>query len=218
MPNAPPTGVPTTISPSRFFGQLKLERYPEPSWIVASCGTGGTSATLGRYVRYRRHATRIACADPDNSVFFDAFASGRRDLTLNAGSRIEGIGRPRVEASFMPSVIDAMFQVPDEMSIAATRWLAQAWGANRVAPPVASLSRYCSWPAKCRRAANAVLSSPCYAMAVNVTRILITTTRGSARIATTLRPRWPPSMPVAATVSPCPRTWRGMIAKRWPGA
>ncbi|KPC49183.1 PLP-dependent cysteine synthase family protein [Amantichitinum ursilacus] len=111
-----------------IFGQLKLERYPEPSWIVASCGTGGTSATLGRYVRYRRHATRIACADPDNSVFFDAFVTGQRDLTLTSGSRIEGIGRPRVEASFVPSVIDSMFQVPDEMSIAATRWLAHALG------------------------------------------------------------------------------------------
>lgn len=111
-----------------IFGQMRLERYPEPTWIVASCGTGGTSATLGRYVRYRRHDTRIACADPQNSVFFDAFVSGRRDITLDRGSRIEGIGRPRVEASFMPGVIDSMFQVPDVYAIAATRWLADVTG------------------------------------------------------------------------------------------
>ncbi|GGP26932.1 PLP-dependent cysteine synthase family protein [Silvimonas amylolytica] len=111
-----------------IFDQMKLERYPEPSWIVASCGTGGTSATLGRYVRYRRHATRIACADPENSVFFDAFVSGQRDHVLDCGSKIEGIGRPRVESSFMPDVIDTMFKVPDVMSIAATRWLASKLG------------------------------------------------------------------------------------------
>ncbi|MBB5191108.1 cysteine synthase A [Silvimonas terrae] len=111
-----------------IFGQMKLERYPEPRWIVASCGTGGTSATLGRYVRYRRHDTGIACVDPDNSVFFDAFVSGRRDHMLDCGSKIEGIGRPRVESSFMPDVIDTMFQVPDVWSIAATRWLAGKLG------------------------------------------------------------------------------------------
>ncbi len=111
-----------------IFGQMKLERYPEPTWIVASCGTGGTSATLGRYVRYRRHKTRIACADPDNSVFFEAFVSGQRHHTLGCGSKIEGIGRPRVEPSFMPGVIDTMFQVPDMLSIAATRWLANQLG------------------------------------------------------------------------------------------
>ena len=111
-----------------IFGQMHLEPHPEPHWIVASCGTGGTSATLGRYVRYRRYATRIACADPENSVFFDAFISGKRDHTLNRGSKIEGIGRPRVEPSFMPGVIDTMFQVPDVYSIAATRWLASVSG------------------------------------------------------------------------------------------
>ena len=28
---------------------------PIPQWIVVGAGTGGTSATIGRYVRYRRH-------------------------------------------------------------------------------------------------------------------------------------------------------------------
>lgn len=111
-----------------IFAQMALEPHPIPQWIVASCGTGGTSATLGRYVRYRQHSTKIACADPDNSVFFDAFCSKDRSLSLHCGSLIEGIGRPKVEASFLPSVIDSMFQVPDALSIAATRWLAEKLG------------------------------------------------------------------------------------------
>src|SRR5262245_17247365 len=42
-----------------MFGQLTREEHPVPTWIVIGAGTGGTSATLGRYVRYRRLPTRI---------------------------------------------------------------------------------------------------------------------------------------------------------------
>ncbi|MGH7327892.1 MAG: PLP-dependent cysteine synthase family protein, partial [Polyangiaceae bacterium] len=38
-----------------IFQQLRREPDPIPRWIVASAGTGGTLATLGRYVRYCRH-------------------------------------------------------------------------------------------------------------------------------------------------------------------
>ena len=34
-----------------IFQQLRSERFPEPSWLVSSPGTGGTLATLGRYVQ-----------------------------------------------------------------------------------------------------------------------------------------------------------------------
>jgi cysteine synthase A len=116
-----------------MFAQLRDEPHPVPAWIVASAGTGGTSATLGRYVRYRRHATRILCVDPEHSVFFDYYRSvhdGQPDtnLRLDRGSRIEGIGRPRVEASFLPSVIDAMLKVPDALSLAAMRYLSERLG------------------------------------------------------------------------------------------
>ncbi|GLS03533.1 hypothetical protein GCM10007860_06770 [Chitiniphilus shinanonensis] len=111
-----------------IFSQMALERHSTPAWLVASAGTGGTSATLGRYVRYRRHPTRVACVDPERSVFYDSYVRRDDSLTLECGSRIEGIGRPRVEPSFIPQVIDTMFKVPDELSIAATRWLAQRLG------------------------------------------------------------------------------------------
>ncbi|WER46868.1 PLP-dependent cysteine synthase family protein [Cupriavidus sp. WKF15] len=116
-----------------IFKQMAQEVHPVPAWIVASGGTGGTVATLGRYVAYRRHQTRILCADPENSVFFDYFCgclAGKPDqaLTLETGSRIEGIGRPRVEWSFIPTCIDAMLKVPDALSFAAMRYLAQRFG------------------------------------------------------------------------------------------
>ena len=43
-----------------IFGQLSLEEHPIPTWIVVGAGTGGTSATIGRFLRYRRHPTRLA--------------------------------------------------------------------------------------------------------------------------------------------------------------
>lgn len=111
-----------------IFQQLRFERCPEPSWLVSSPGTGGTTATLGRYVRYRQHATRVLCADAERSVFFDYFRDGDSGLRLDCGSRIEGIGRPRVEASFLPQVIDAMCKVPDALSLAAMHYLARRLG------------------------------------------------------------------------------------------
>ncbi|SDO76092.1 PLP-dependent cysteine synthase family protein [Pseudomonas jinjuensis] len=111
-----------------IFQQMRHERFPEPAWLVSSPGTGGTLATLGRFARYRRHETRVLCADAERSVFFDAYRTGDRSLTLSCGSRIEGIGRPRVEASFLPAVIDAMAKVPDALSLAAMHYLAGRLG------------------------------------------------------------------------------------------
>ena len=109
-----------------IFRQMQYEDDPVPRWIVVSAGTGGTSATLGRYIRYgcaRRSETRLAVVDPENSVFYDYYASGDSSLKLACGSRIEGIGRPRVEPSFLPSVIDRMIRVPDVDTLAALRVL-----------------------------------------------------------------------------------------------
>ncbi|WP_433334091.1 PLP-dependent cysteine synthase family protein [Spirillospora sp. CA-294931] len=110
-----------------IFEQLRLERFPEPSWVVVGAGTGGTSATIGRYARYRRFQTRVAVVDPEGSAFFDGYKNDDPGTTA-PGSRIEGIGRPRVEPSFVAAVIDRMVQVPDAASIAAMRWTSEVSG------------------------------------------------------------------------------------------
>ena len=109
-----------------IFEQMTRERYPEPTWVVVGAGTGGTSATIGRYVRYRGLDTRIAVVDPENSAFLPAFQE--RSTRGARGSRIEGIGRPRVEPSFVPTVVDRMIGVPDAASIAAMRFLQKQTG------------------------------------------------------------------------------------------
>ncbi|MEV0367636.1 PLP-dependent cysteine synthase family protein [Nocardia fusca] len=111
-----------------IFDQLTLESHPVPEWIVVGAGTGGTSATIGRYLRYRRYPTRLAVVDPDNSAFYGAYETGLRDYTTGMPSRIEGIGRPRMEPSFVPEVVDRMIHVPDAASIAAARFASRALG------------------------------------------------------------------------------------------
>ncbi|AVP58423.1 PLP-dependent cysteine synthase family protein [Pulveribacter suum] len=115
-----------------MFTQMQRERHPIPRWIVVGAGTGGTSATIGRYVRFQMYETQLCVADPAGSVFSAYHRTGDKSLTA-PGSRIEGIGRPRVEASFIRTLVDRMEEVPDGDSIAAMRALSQILG-RRVGP------------------------------------------------------------------------------------
>ncbi|WP_110457724.1 PLP-dependent cysteine synthase family protein [Shewanella algidipiscicola] len=111
-----------------IFEQMKCEPHPVPRWIVMSPGTGGTSATIGRYIRYQREQTQLCVVDPEHSVFYDYFVSGDASVTCTQGSKIEGIGRPRAEPSFIPGVVDKMVKVADAASIATIYWLEQLIG------------------------------------------------------------------------------------------
>lgn len=113
--------------------QMALEPHPVPRWMVVGAGTGGTSATLGRYLRYRRLPTGLCVADVEGSAFMPGWESGDRSLTTGRSSRIEGIGRPRMEPSFVPTVVDRMIRVPDAASVAGARFLSARLG-RRVGP------------------------------------------------------------------------------------
>jgi cysteine synthase A len=106
-----------------IFSQMEHEPHPVPTWIVTGAGTGGTSATIGRYIRYRGFDTRLCVVDPEHSVFYDYFHEGDPNITSDQGSGVEGIGRPRVEPSFIPSVVNQMIRVPNAASYAALRLL-----------------------------------------------------------------------------------------------
>jgi cysteine synthase A len=109
------------------FEDLRGDGRPDPAWIVVGAGTGGTSATFGRYVRYAGLPTQLCVVDPEGSAFLPGWESGDQAVTA-PGSRIEGIGRPRVEPSFLPGVVDRMIRVPDAGSVAAARWLSRRTG------------------------------------------------------------------------------------------
>jgi cysteine synthase A len=108
-----------------IFEQMLDEPYPVPAWVVVGAGTGGTSATIGRYLRYKGLATRLAVVDPEGSAFLPSYCG---TAAAAPGSRVEGIGRPRVEPSFLPHVVDRMLGVPDAASVAAMRFLSERLG------------------------------------------------------------------------------------------
>jgi cysteine synthase A len=110
-----------------LFAQLKHAQQPSPTWIVVGAGTGGTSATIGRYIRYRSElqATQLCVVDPEGSAFLRFFESGDSSVKGCCRGVVEGIGRPQVEPSFIRCLIDEMIAVPDAASIAAALWLEQ---------------------------------------------------------------------------------------------
>ena len=65
-------------------------------------------------------------------MFGEFHRTGNASLT-GPGSRIEGIGRPRVEASFIRTLIDRMIDVPDVDSVAAMHILTDLLG-RKVGP------------------------------------------------------------------------------------
>jgi cysteine synthase A len=111
-----------------IFTQMSEETHPVPRWIVVGAGTGGTATTLGRYIRYQGHDTDLCVVDPEHSVTFDYFRTGDSSLTLERGSGVEGIGRPRVEPSFIRTVVNRMIKVPDAASYAAMFFLYELIG------------------------------------------------------------------------------------------
>ncbi|HET7063237.1 MAG TPA: PLP-dependent cysteine synthase family protein [Rudaea sp.] len=102
--------------------QMRLEPHAAPDWIVCGAGTGGTSATIGRYLRYRKLSTLLCVAEPSGSAFAAAWPTRTRNVEHAHQSFIEGIGRSRVEPSFVFDVVDEVIEVDDAASCAGA-WL-----------------------------------------------------------------------------------------------
>ena len=105
-----------------ILGQLAREPHPEPAWVVCGAGTGGTSATIGRYLRYRGLDTQLCVAEPAGAAFAQGWREQRRDAVATRPTLIEGIGRPRVEPGFLFDIVDDVVEIGDAQSIAAA-WL-----------------------------------------------------------------------------------------------
>jgi len=111
-----------------IIGQLSREPSAQPAWIVCGAGTGGTSATIGRYLRYRGLDTQLCVAEPAGSAFVNGWHARDRTVCASQPTLIEGIGRPRVEPCFLFEVVDHVVEVPDSASIAAAWMLDEQFG------------------------------------------------------------------------------------------
>ncbi|PRX03731.1 UNVERIFIED_ORG: cysteine synthase A [Actinomadura viridilutea] len=111
-----------------LFERLALEGAPAPAWVVMGAGSGTTATMIGRYIRRHGLDTRLAVVDPENSAYFPGWVMESGEYTTGMPSRIEGIGRPRIEPSFDIAVVDLVVPVPDAASLAAMRFLYETTG------------------------------------------------------------------------------------------
>ncbi|HEY4389549.1 MAG TPA: hypothetical protein VGN34_34340, partial [Ktedonobacteraceae bacterium] len=74
------------------------------------------------------YETQVCVVDPEKSVYYDYYQTHNEQLTVQGGSGVEGIGRPQVEPSFLPSIIDRMEKVPNAASYAAIHVLEEIVG------------------------------------------------------------------------------------------
>jgi cysteine synthase A len=114
--------------PGVLFDVLRGRPRPVPDWVVVGAGTGTTATTLGRHIRAHGLQTRLAVVDPEHSAYFPGWVTDTRDYTTGMPSRIEGIGRPRMEPGFFPGLVDLVIRVPDAASVATMRILAGSIG------------------------------------------------------------------------------------------
>lgn len=111
-----------------IFRQMAKEDRTVPDWVICGAGTGGTLATIGRHVRYHGLSTRLCLADPQSSIFHRTLGGDYAPDRSECTSLVEGIGRGRMEPSFLPDLIDRAIAVPDVLSIAAARVLSRRLG------------------------------------------------------------------------------------------
>lgn len=82
----------------------------------------------GRWKSEHGRGPRVAVADPENSAYFPGWTLDAPDYATGMPSRIEGIGRPRMEPGFRPDLVDLVIPVPDAASVAAARHIRRVTG------------------------------------------------------------------------------------------
>ncbi len=86
-----------------------------------------TSATIGRYIRYRRYTATRLCVDPENSAFFPR--TSKAGTTSSCPHRPVSSRSPRVRAvAFRPAVDRAWWRSSPRRRIAAARMSCCSWG------------------------------------------------------------------------------------------
>ena len=128
-----------------IFAQMAQEEHPVPDWIVlrrrAPAAPRPRSAGIC--------ATSVmppGCASPIRCIRCSTAITtiARRPCCPKAApAAIEGIGRPRVEPSFIPGVIDRMIAVEDADSIGAMRALSDRLGRRVGGSTGTNLCRLC---------------------------------------------------------------------------
>jgi len=99
---------------------------PSLSAFVAACGTGGTLAGTGIYLKERNESVRVVLCDPMGSALYSQIKNGT--LETSGDSNIEGIGIKRITDNFRGAPVDDALQVDDKSAIEMIYWLLREEG------------------------------------------------------------------------------------------
>ncbi len=95
-------------------------------YLVAGIGTGGTLSGAGRYLKERRPNVKVVAVDPEGSVFYGYFKTGK--LSRPHLYQVEGIGEDYLVKAVDFSLIDDIIQVDDKNSFLMARMLSREEG------------------------------------------------------------------------------------------
>lgn len=95
-------------------------------YLVAGIGTGGTLSGAGKYLKERNPGIKIIAVDPEGSVFYGYFKTGK--LPPFHVYKVEGIGEDYLVKDVDFSVIDDIIQVSDKDSFLTARRLSRKEG------------------------------------------------------------------------------------------
>ena len=92
-------------------------------YLVAGIGTGGTICGVSRYLKEQDPSIEVVAVDPEGSVFYDHFHTGRQAKPVPYA--VEGLGDEEIIGCPNFDLIDDMYRVSDREAFRAARGLAR---------------------------------------------------------------------------------------------